>query len=60
MVFYGQKKKLNLGEMQQTPYWIEKDGSLELTPRKYYDRLKRLLFAFSVAVVFILSAILFL
>ena len=54
------KEKLNLGEMRQTPYWIEKDGSLELTPRNYYDRLKRLLFALSVAVVFILSAILFL
>lgn len=54
------KEKLNPEEMQQTPYWIEKDGSLELTQRNYYDRLKRLLFAFSVAVVFILSAILFL
>lgn len=54
------KEKLNPGEMQQTPYWIEKDGILELTTRNYYDRLKRLLFAFSVAVVFILSAILFL
>lgn len=51
---FWSKEKLNPGEMRQTPYWIEKDGSLELTPRNYYDRLKRLLFALSIAVIFIL------
>lgn len=37
------KKKREIGESVEVPYWIEKDGTQELTPKTYHDRFLRFL-----------------
>lgn len=37
------KKKREIGEIVEVPYWIEKDGTQELTPKTYHDRFLRFL-----------------
>lgn len=52
-------KKREIGEVVEVPYWIEKDGTQELTPRTYHDRFIRFLCMAVVGIIIAVAYILY-